>query len=61
MGAGHAARQSELKLTNALPVWIIPGDRKVAGEIVAGRTKNHQDQVVPLSCQSVGSELKSLK
>ena len=34
------------------PVWIIPGDEKKRGSVVFGRTKNGQEQIVPLSDQA---------
>lgn len=47
------AKISELKLAGPIPIWIIPGDTKQAGEVIRGRMKNHHDQVVPLSQQSL--------
>ena len=35
------------------PVWIIPGDVMVKGQVVFGATKNGIEQVVPLSPQAV--------
>lgn len=51
------ARRSELHLDGPAPVWIIPGDvvkRGKASKTERGRTKNRQEQQVPLSPQAVG-------
>jgi integrase len=43
---------SELKMSSQNPTWIIPGDKRQAGQVIAGRMKNRLDQVVPLSRQA---------
>ena len=55
------ARYSELNLDSTLPNWIIPGDTKVAGKVLPGRTKNRQDQNLPLSQQTVRLWKKAIK
>lgn len=47
------AKLVEVKLTGELPVWTIPGDSKRNGIYVRGRTKNRQEQLLPLSMQSL--------
>ena len=39
------------ELDGKSPVWVIPGDQRVKGRIVKGRTKNGREQRVPLSNQ----------
>ena len=46
------ARVQELHLAGHAPVWIIPGDSKLRGKVVKGRSKNAEDQVVQLSRQA---------
>lgn len=46
------ARVSEFDLDGDSPTWTIPGDKKVSGELVRGRTKNGETQTVPLSHQA---------
>ena len=46
------ARVQELKLAGNAPTWTIPGDSKLRGKVVKGRSKNAEDQVVQLSRQA---------
>lgn len=57
------ACRSELHLEGPAPVWIIPGDKVVRGKVSRterGRTKNGEEQRVPLSPQAVALWLEAL-
>ena len=47
------ARKEELTgLDDSNPTWTIPGDKRIRGKVVEGRTKNGKEQVLPLSSQA---------
>ena len=47
------ARKEELTgLDGSNPIWTIPGDKRIRGTVVEGRTKNGKEQVLPLSSQA---------
>jgi integrase len=47
------ARKEELTgLDGSNPIWTIPGDKRIRGKVVEGRTKNGKEQVLPLSSQA---------
>lgn len=53
-GEVAGARKDELHdLDGEEPRWIIPGHRRFRGRVIAGRTKNRQKQIVPLSGAAV--------
>ncbi len=53
-GEVAGARKDELyDLDGDEPRWVIPGHRRFRGRVIAGRTKNRQKQVVPLSRTAV--------
>jgi integrase len=50
------ARRSELQLDGPAPIWVIPGDtvkRGKSSKVTPGRTKNGEEQRVPLPPQAV--------
>lgn len=47
------AKLVEVTLDDELPRWTIPGDAKRNGIYVRGRTKNRQEQFLPLSRQAL--------